>query len=72
MRSFDDRLKEVGGFGPGFDLVRLVLCYLVLVWHCWVIGVGSMRPGVGSHAWILFELMVPMFFALSGFLVAGS
>lgn len=72
MRSFDDRLKEVGGFGPGFDLVRLVLCYLVLVWHCWVIGVGSMRPGVGSQAWILFELMVPMFFALSGFLVAGS
>lgn len=72
MRSFDDRLKEVGGFGPGFDVVRLVLCYLVLVWHCWVIGVGSVKPGVNSTAWICFELMVPMFFALSGFLVAGS
>ena len=72
MRSFDDRLNEVGGFGPGFDLVRLVLCYEVLVWHCWVIGAGSVEPGKGSLIWIPFELMVPMFFALSGFLVAGS
>ena len=72
MRSFDDRLAEVGGFGPGFDLVRLVLCYEVLVWHCWVIGEGSIVPGKSSPAWIPFELMVPMFFALSGFLVAGS
>ena len=72
MRSFDDRLAQVGGFGPGFDLVRLVLCYEVLVWHCWVIGEGSLVPGKSSLAWIPFELMVPMFFALSGFLVAGS
>ena len=72
MRSFDDRLKDVGGFGPGFDLVRLVLCYMVLVWHCWVLGVGSSTPGMSSIFWVPFELMVPMFFALSGFLVAGS
>jgi peptidoglycan/LPS O-acetylase OafA/YrhL len=72
LRSFENRLAEVGGFGPGFDLVRLVLCYEVLVWHCWVIGEGSLVPGKSSLAWIPFELMVPMFFALSGFLVAGS
>lgn len=72
MRSFDDRLAEVRGFGPGFDVVRLVLCYEVLVWHCWVLGEGSTIPGKSSLIWIPFELMVPMFFALSGFLVAGS
>ncbi len=72
MRSFDDRLKEVGGFGPGFDLVRLVLCYMVLVWHCWVIGIGSITAGFDTSVWIVFNMMVPMFFALSGFLVAGS
>jgi peptidoglycan/LPS O-acetylase OafA/YrhL len=72
VRSFDDRLKEVGGFGPGFDVVRLVLCYMVLVWHCWVIGIGSIRAGFDSPVWVVFNMMVPMFFALSGFLVAGS
>jgi len=72
LRSFDDRLTEVGGFGPGFDLVRLVLCYEVLVWHCWVLWGNSTLPGKSSLVWIPFELMVPMFFALSGFLVAGS
>jgi peptidoglycan/LPS O-acetylase OafA/YrhL len=72
LRSFEDRLTEVDGFGPGFDVLRLALCYLVLVWHAWVIGVGSTQPGKASPAWLPFELMVPMFFALSGFLVAGS
>jgi peptidoglycan/LPS O-acetylase OafA/YrhL len=72
VRTFQDRLDEVGGFGPGFDTVRLVLCYEVLVWHCWVIWAGSPLPGKASLAWMPFELMVPMFFALSGFLVAGS
>lgn len=72
MRSFEDRLAEVNGFGPGFDVLRLALCYLVVVWHAWVIGVGSTLPGKSSLAWLPFELMVPMFFALSGFLVAGS
>lgn len=52
--------------------MRLALCYLVVVWHAWVIGVGSTQPGKASLAWLPFELMVPMFFALSGFLVAGS
>lgn len=72
MRSFDDRFVEVNGFGPGFDVVRLALCYAVLIWHCWAIGVGSALPGKASAVWIPFEMMVPMFFALSGFLVAGS
>ncbi|WP_310497991.1 acyltransferase [Sandarakinorhabdus sp.] len=72
MRSFEDRFAEVGGFGPGFDALRLVLCYEVVVWHAWTIGAGSPLPGKASLFWIPFETMVPMFFALSGFLVAGS
>jgi hypothetical protein len=58
--------------GPGFDLVRLALCYEALLWHCWVIGEGSLVPEKISLDWIWFELMAPMFFALSGLLVAGS
>lgn len=72
MRSFGERLRAAGGYGPGFDMVRLVLCYQVLVWHAWVINIGSARPGKASIAWLPFEVMVPMFFALSGFLVAAS
>jgi peptidoglycan/LPS O-acetylase OafA/YrhL len=72
LRSFADRYAEVGGFGPGFDAVRLFLCYEVLVWHAWTVGAGSSAPGKASPVWMAFEAMVPMFFALSGFLVAGS
>lgn len=72
MRSFGERLRAAGGYGPGFDVVRLVLCYQVLVWHAWVINLGSASPGKASIVWLPFEIMVPMFFALSGFLVAGS
>lgn len=72
MQTFQDRLDAVGGFGPGFDLVRLVLCYEVMVWHSIALTSGSIEAGLASPAWLPFSLMVPMFFTLSGFLVTAS
>lgn len=72
MQTFQDRLDTVGGFGPGFDLVRLVLCYEVMLWHCIPLAGGSVAPGLASPFWLPFSLMVPMFFTLSGFLVTAS
>ncbi len=72
MQTFQDRLDAVGGFGPGFDLVRLVLCYEVMVWHCIALTTGGIEAGLASPVWLPFSLMVPMFFTLSGFLVTAS
>ena len=72
MKSFQDRLDAVGGFGPGFDMVRLVLCYEVMVWHTIALTTGNVALGIGSPFWLPFNLMVPMFFTLSGFLVTAS
>lgn len=62
----------MGGFGPGYDLVRLVLCYEVVVWHCIALTAGDVSGGLQSPFWLPFTLMVPMFFTLSGFLVTAS
>lgn len=72
MQTFQDRLDAVGGFGPGFDLVRLVLCYEVMVWHCVSLAGGDIDAWRATPLWLPFDLMVPMFFTLSGFLVTAS
>jgi peptidoglycan/LPS O-acetylase OafA/YrhL len=72
VQSFQDRLDAVGGFGPGFDLVRLLLCYEVMVWHTIALTTGDISLGLASPFWLPFNLMVPMFFTLSGFLVTAS
>lgn len=72
MQTFQDRLDAVGGFGPGFDLVRLVLCYEVMVWHTVALTGGDIDAWLASPLWLPFDLMVPMFFTLSGFLVTAS
>ena len=58
----------------GFDYLRLVLSFGVLAFHCILITQG--RPGelvVWESTWrALPAAILPMFFALSGFLVAGS
>lgn len=72
MKSFDDRLTEVGGFGPGFDFVRIALAFGVVGWHAFAVVVGSTDAGKMTPAWLSVRSIVPMFFALSGFLVTGS
>jgi peptidoglycan/LPS O-acetylase OafA/YrhL len=72
MKTFDDRLQEVGGFGPGFNVVRIILASSVVVWHGISIVDGNPETGRDSMGWPLFHYMVPMFFLLSGYLVTGS
>jgi peptidoglycan/LPS O-acetylase OafA/YrhL len=75
--SLDERLKATQGRPSGFDYMRIALALGVICWHTRLTSYGE---GIGAqHNWIadivLFPLAIfilPMFFALSGFLVAGS
>ncbi|PYF08676.1 peptidoglycan/LPS O-acetylase OafA/YrhL [Rhodobacter viridis] len=59
----------------GFDYLRLVLASLVIVWHSFSvtgIGYGAVFDALGVFGELFFPMILGMFFALSGFLVAGS
>lgn len=58
---------------PGFDYLRLTLALYLFFWHC----VCIVDEGNGKLIWDsalgpLHRSVLPMFFALSGFLIAGS
>lgn len=68
------RLEVVGGRPSGFDYMRLVLAVGVICIHGTLISYGR---AADLALWAtpfrpLLKLVVPSFFALSGFLVAGS
>ncbi len=68
--TFAEILKQNRGLGPGFDFLRTALSVSVVVFHAFQLTLGrSWDPGVFQAAILL---IVPAFFALSGFLVAGS
>jgi peptidoglycan/LPS O-acetylase OafA/YrhL len=73
--TLGDRFDMAGGRPSGFDYMRLCLAVSVVLVHIPTINLGDLwtremvwhgpfRPILG--------LILPMFFALSGFLVAGS
>lgn len=71
LRSQLDRYK---GHGPGFDAARLALSLGILCWHSLVTSYG---PAAEAQVWASpysapLTGLLPMFFALSGFLVMGS
>ncbi len=70
--TLDEKMKTPGGFTTGFDYLRILLSVSVLVFH-------SIALSSGSDTWVwmgpfrfLPATILPMFFALSGFLVTGS
>ena len=73
-RTIGEQLQATSGRPAGFDYLRIGLAALVVVWHTAVtcygkeaqasLSLGSTRP--------FWALIMPMFFALSGFLVTGS
>ncbi len=84
QQTFGSTIESRKNFGAGFDLLRWGLAALIFVGHCkWLAGSGvpKLTPDV-AHAlvqqgWAGFRRpiqvsMVPMFFALSGFLVTAS
>lgn len=67
MTSLDARMKT-NRHTNGFDCVRLGLALCVLCIHSATLNRGEFPPLIAA----MFRLVLPMFFALSGFLVAGS
>jgi peptidoglycan/LPS O-acetylase OafA/YrhL len=70
-RSLDDFIDSRSG---GFDVLRLVLAFLVLISHSWVLGGFGREPGspFGTQILTLGGFAVGAFFALSGMLVGRS
>ncbi len=70
MQSINQRLEQYNGIGPGFDFLRIGLSVSIVAFHS-ILQLGHF----GVHQtplWFAEYALVPMFFALSGFLVAGS
>jgi peptidoglycan/LPS O-acetylase OafA/YrhL len=73
-KSLAQRIADTGGRSTGFDYLRIILATAVVFWHSFTTAYGngfdysflttSYRP--------IVAVVVPMFFALSGFLVAAS
>ncbi len=74
MYTIQSQLNGVGNRPTGFDYLRLTLALSIIVWHSVTICYG---PSAEAYFWTgpprpLVALLLPSFFALSGFLVAGS
>lgn len=72
MKTIGSVLDEHRGIGPGFDFLRIFLAIMVLFTHSFLIAEGEKfqfsKPGIT----VLQAAILPMFFALSGFLITGS
>jgi peptidoglycan/LPS O-acetylase OafA/YrhL len=67
-----ERWEVTKGRPSGFDYMRLVLALGVIVAHSGLLVYGEHGSGGKWDAGVIVVMIVPMFFALSGFLVAGS
>lgn len=77
LHSLADEMARCGGRAPGFDALRLMLSIAVLVWHSFYVTVVPDSPPftqVWTHPAVkpVLRAILPMFFFLGGFLVAGS
>jgi peptidoglycan/LPS O-acetylase OafA/YrhL len=64
--------SQCGGFAPGFDFMRVALALSVLAFHCVEIVEGNFVRFSATPGWFMDYAILPMFFGLSGFLVAAS
>jgi peptidoglycan/LPS O-acetylase OafA/YrhL len=71
MQSLGSALDEQRGFAQGFDFLRIFLATGIIGWHTANLS-GHAEMAKASVFWLSEYMLVPMFFALSGFLVAGS
>jgi peptidoglycan/LPS O-acetylase OafA/YrhL len=73
--SLERRFKDLNYRPGGFDYMRIVLALSVIFVHAGLISYGA-HPPAGKGQWAFLTVprncIVPLFFALSGFLVAGS
>jgi peptidoglycan/LPS O-acetylase OafA/YrhL len=71
MKSFGEVLAGYQGLAPGFNFLRLALALTIVFYHV-VIADGYWDAGTGPFLWFFEYSLVPMFFALSGFLITAS
>ena len=71
MQTLGSTLDRQKGFGQGFDFLRIFLATGIIAWHSASLS-GHVETARASAFWFSEYMLVPMFFALSGFLVAGS
>ena len=74
MVTIAGRIEATGGRTSGFDYMRLILACGVIAMHSVITSYGQLTEIAlwTSPIRPLIRLILPMFFALSGFLVAGS
>lgn len=74
MFSVGAQLQRHRGVGPGFDAARLALAVAILCWHSVLTSYGhDAEDAVWASPFSApLVALMPMFFALSGFLVMGS
>jgi peptidoglycan/LPS O-acetylase OafA/YrhL len=70
--TFGSRLAASNGIGEGFNALRLGLALSVMAWHAAAVVSGSTVALRETMLWPFWFALLPMFFALSGFLVVRS
>jgi peptidoglycan/LPS O-acetylase OafA/YrhL len=71
MQTLGSALEEQKGYGQGFDFARIFLATAIVAWHTATLT-GHLEMVRASAFWFFEYALLPMFFVLSGFLVAGS
>src|ERR1700712_1667460 len=73
-RTIGDSLNQAKGYTQGFDFMRIALAIAVLVYHSVLSSYGHDADAAIWTGWwrAIPSPILPAFFALSGFLVAGS
>ena len=73
-RTIAARIAATGGRTSGFDYLRIGLAVSIVLWHSISTSYGSAFELViwRGPLGLVMHFVLPMFFALSGFLVAGS
>jgi peptidoglycan/LPS O-acetylase OafA/YrhL len=71
MQTLGSALDEQQGFARGFGFLRIFLAAGIIGWHTAFLS-GHVETVKASAFWLSQYMLVPMFFGLSGFLVAGS
>lgn len=67
-------MVEKVSFTSGFDYIRIILSISVLAWHSYPFTQGNAAANEIANSWVgnFTYFILPMFFALSGFLVTAS
>ena len=74
LKTIEDVVRLSKDPTSGFDYLRIVLAVSVIAWHAFPISYGpdATQTIQGTPVGNLVSLILPVFFALSGFLVASS